>query len=369
MRAQDRDTSPVERCAKRLGVAHDLGHVLLAEREHLGGGGCQGRHAVDLVSGRQDGEDGVGDGFGQLRVLPHDDAALRAAEGLARRSRHDGGALPQRVLKLAASYQPQLVRAIEEETASPPGDHLVHLAQWEREECHGGTQRDQLGAHKRGYLAEEVEVHFEFDGIERDVHDLEAAHTRRAVAAVTRVAAEGLGQAHDDIARFSKCRVDRHIADHAGYQPVVGVPRAKDLLQQFDAQGFDLVDVLGASKPAVHRADMPFGGADSHLGGEQRAHSWTGGRFRSEQVEALPPSPLLVTLNCRQHCLLHLLRRAAGVQHRPGISKDVGVMHFYLLRRRVMHVAHGMISSHRVAIQRTLTLLLSLKIPHGDFVL
>src|SRR6266567_2068149 len=134
------------------------------------------------------------------------------------------------------------MRAIEEETTSPLGDNLLHLLQREREERHGGPQRDQPGEDERRYFAEEVKIHLEFDGIEGNVHDFQAAYACRTIMAVARMAAEGLREAHDDIARFGERRVDRHIADHAGHQSMVNVPCAEDLLEQFDAQGFDLVN-------------------------------------------------------------------------------------------------------------------------------
>src|SRR5260221_7531153 len=88
VRAQHGNATPVESRAERLRVAHDLSHVDPPEGEQLGSGGGQGCHAIDLMSGCQHWEDGMGEGFGQRRIVPDDDAALRAAEGLARRPCH-----------------------------------------------------------------------------------------------------------------------------------------------------------------------------------------------------------------------------------------------------------------------------------------
>src|SRR6266700_3150521 len=121
---------------------------------------------------------------------------------------------------------------------------------------------------------------------------------------------------------------------------MVSVPRTKDLFQQFDAQGFDLVDVLGAGEPAVHRADVPLGGADAHFGGEECSDRWARGRFWGKQVQTLPAAPCLIPCHCCQHRLLHLLGRATGVQDGPGIGEDVRVMHFKLLGW-VLNLTHG----------------------------
>ncbi len=244
------------------------------------------------------------------------------------------------------------MRSIEEETTSPFRDDLLHGLQREREECHGGPQRDQPGAHKRSHLAEEIKIHLKFDGIERDVHDLQTAHPCWPVAAVARMAAEGLRQAHDDIAWFGERGIDRHIADHTCHQSMVSVPRTEDLFEQFDTQCLDLVDVLGTSKPAVHRADVPLGGANADLGGEERSDRRARGRLRSEQIQTLPAAPCLIACHCCQHRLLHLLGRAAGVQDGPGIGEDARIMHFELLGW-VVNITHGVDSSRRILGQRS----------------
>jgi len=79
--------------------------------------------------------------------------------------------------------------------------------------------------------------------------DLQAALASGAIEAVARVAAEGLGHAHDHVSWLGHSVVDRHVAQHAAHQPVVGVAAAEGFLEQLDAQRFDFVDVPGAGAP------------------------------------------------------------------------------------------------------------------------
>ena len=170
-------------------------------------------------------------------------------------------AFAQRILELAAGDQADLMRAVEEYLAAPLRHDLAHLSEREWEQRHRCAQRDQLGPHQRRHLAEQIQIHHQLVGSIGHIHDLQPAHARRAIDAVARVSAERLGDAHDHVARLGEGGIDREIADHAGDQAVVGIAGAKGLLEQFHAQGFDLVDVLRAGEPAIDLADVPFGSA------------------------------------------------------------------------------------------------------------
>ena len=117
--AEHRHAAGVQRVRERLGVGDDRRHVLLAEREQLGGGGGERGDAVDLVGGGERGEDGVEQRRRELRVVPDHHARLRAGERLAGAAGHHRGALAQRVLELAAGDQAELVGAVEEDLAAP----------------------------------------------------------------------------------------------------------------------------------------------------------------------------------------------------------------------------------------------------------
>jgi hypothetical protein len=64
---------------------------------------------------------------------------------------------------------------------------------------------------------------------------------------------------------------------------------AKERNQQFDAEGFSLVNVISASKAPVHWANMPFGCADTYLGGEERSDSWAGGALQGHAGPGTTP--------------------------------------------------------------------------------
>ena len=170
--------------------------------------------------------------------------------------------------------------AIEEDVSAPLCDDVVDGLDGKGEECHRGAKSDDLGAHQRGNFAEEVEIHFKFDRIERNIHDLQTAYSRRPIDTIAGMTTERLSDAHDDITRFGQRCIDRQVANHACYQPVVGIAGAKRLFQEFDTQRFDLVNMFGACEPAVHRADMPLGSACAYLSRKERSDRWTGGSFR-----------------------------------------------------------------------------------------
>ncbi len=140
--------------------------------------------------------------------------------------------------------------------------------------------------------------------------------------------AERLGDAHDHVARLGEGGIHGEIADHARHQAVVGIAGAQGALEQLDAEGFDLVDVLGAGEPAVDLADVPFGRARADLGRQQRAHRGAGGRFGREQVDALFAPPPLIALDRGNHGVLHLLAGTARVKHGRGAGEDLRIVDF-----------------------------------------
>ncbi len=142
------------------------------------------------------------------------------------------------------------------------------------------------------------------------------------------MAAEGLGDAHDHVARLGQGGIDGQIADHAGDEAVVGVAGAEGLLQQFHAQCLDLIDVSRAGKPAVDAADVPLGRPRAHLRRQQGAHGRAGGRFGGQQVDALLAAPALVAPYGGDHRVLHLLAGAAGVENGAGVGQDGRIVDF-----------------------------------------
>src|SRR2546421_9271167 len=52
---------------------------------------------------------------------------------------------------------------IKEDRASPFSDHLMHGLNRKWEEGHESSQRDHMWSNQRGYLTEEMQVHFEFN--------------------------------------------------------------------------------------------------------------------------------------------------------------------------------------------------------------
>ncbi len=328
MRSQHADAPPLQCRAQRLRVADNLGHVHLPEGDHLGRSHGQRGDAVDLMRGGQHGEYGVGDRLSQRRVVPDDDAALRAAEGLARRAGHHRRALAQRVLELPSGHEADLVRAVEKELAAPFGQRLAHLAQGKGEQRHRRAQRHELRPNQRRGPAKQIEIDLQFHRIHGDVNDLQPAHACRAVGPVAGVAAERLSDAHDDVARLGQRGVDGQIADHARHQTMVGIAGAESLFQQFHAQRLDLVDVGRAGEPAVDAADVAFGRPCACFRRQQRPHGRAGRCFGGQQVDALLAAPALIAPDGGDDGLLHLAAVAAGVEDGPRVSQDGGVVDF-----------------------------------------
>jgi len=142
------------------------------------------------------------------------------------------------------------------------------------------------------------------------------------------MSAEWLGDAHDHIARFSERGKDCEIADHAGDKAVIGVAGAKGCLEQLHAQGFDLVDVFRAGKPAIDLADVPFGGAGADFRRQQCPDGGTGGCLGCEQIDALFAPPFLVALHGSKHGVLHLLSGAARFEHGSRLGERFRIVDF-----------------------------------------
>ena len=147
VRAEDGDAAGLERVRERLRVGDDGGHVLLAEREQLGGRGGERGDAVDLVGGGERGEDGVE----QLR---------RQRRGRSRPSRPTAGRRTScrrcRSCTAAPSasgswnWPPAISPswcAPSKKTLPPHSSAIVgDLAHRQREEGHARAERDQLRA-------------------------------------------------------------------------------------------------------------------------------------------------------------------------------------------------------------------------------
>src|SRR5262249_38485358 len=186
-----------------------------------------GGRGIHVMRRRKHREDGSRERLGQRRIVPDEDAALWAAEGLASRAGHHRGALAKGVLELSAGHEAELMRAVKVDRAAPLGNDLAHLANGKGKERHRGAERDHLRADEARCLCEEVEVYFQLDRIDWHVDDLEPAHACRAVYPVARMSTDRLGKAHDDVAWHSHRRVDSEVPDHARDQPMVGVARAE----------------------------------------------------------------------------------------------------------------------------------------------
>jgi len=124
------------------------------------------------MSGSQDRENGVRERFGQVRVVPNDDATLRAAESLACGTRQYCRALAQRILELAAGNQSRLMCSIEKDLASPFRDDLTHRLDRIRKERHGKSEGHQLRTDAPCNLGEQLKIDVQFRLVERNVHDL-----------------------------------------------------------------------------------------------------------------------------------------------------------------------------------------------------
>ena len=149
----------------------------------------------------------------QTWIVPDDDAALRPAKGFPCRSRQDCRSLSQWILVLVAGDEAKLVSTIKEDRASPFSDNLMHGLNRKWEEGHGSSQRDHTWSNQRGYLTEEVQVHFEFNRIKGNIDDLESSYTGRPIDAITGVTSDGLRHAHDHVSRLGKGSIHGQIAD------------------------------------------------------------------------------------------------------------------------------------------------------------
>ena len=219
---------------------------------------------------------------------------MRSAEGLACGAGQHDRAFVQRILELSACDQAGLVRAVEDEFPAPLGDDPAHLAHGQREERHGHAHHHQHRFVLAGGFGKAIQVHFEFVHVEGHIENLQAARPGRAVGAVAGVPAEGLRRRHDHVTGLGQRVIDRHVAEHAAHQAMVGVIAAEGGFEQLDAQGFDLVDVLGAGKPAVDASDVSFGCPRSNFGREQGAHHRAGRRFGRQQIDTAFTAPFFV---------------------------------------------------------------------------
>jgi hypothetical protein len=193
----------------------------------------------------------------------------------------------------------------------------------------GCTERHQLRTQVPSNGSERVQVHRQLDRVHRNVVDQQAAHACRTVLPVAGVSTERLRDTHDDVARFSQRRIDRHVPNHARHQPVVGIPGAEHALQQLDAERLDFIDVLRPGKPAVRRPDVSFRRPLPDLGGEQLAHHRAHRRLGSQKVQALFASPPRIALHCGNHFPLHRGRVAGPVEKVARPLQDAGVVNFH----------------------------------------
>ena len=155
--------------------------------------------------------------------------------------------------------------------------------------------------------------------------------------AVAGVPAERLRRRHDHVTGLGQRVIDRHVAEHAAHQAMVGVIAAEGGFEQLDAQGFDLVDVLGAGKPAVDAPNVPFGCPRPNLGREQGAHHRAGRRFGRQQIETAFAAPFFVPFDGIDDGLRPHPGGLARVHNGPGICQRFPVMDFELSGFRFFH--------------------------------
>ena len=148
----------------------------------------------------------------------------------------------------AACDQAGLVRAVEDELPALPGDDLADLAHGQREERHGHAHHHQFGFVLAGGFGKTIQVHFEFVHVEGHIEICRPRVPAGPSVRLLECPPKGCGA--DMITSPGLVSAyTGHVAEHAAHQAMVGVIAAEGGFEQLDAQGFDLVDVLGAGKP------------------------------------------------------------------------------------------------------------------------
>ena len=95
--------------------------------------------------------------------------------------------------------------------------------------------------------------------------------------------------------------------------------------------------MLGAGKPAVDAANVPFGRPRPDLGREQGAHHRAGRRFGGQQIDATFATPFFVPFDRPNHSLRPHPGGFGGVHNGPGICQRTPVMDFELSGFRFLH--------------------------------
>src|SRR5207248_11027211 len=85
----------------------------------------------------------------------------------------------------------------------------------------------------------------------------------------------------------------------------------------------------------------------AYLGREECPDRRTGWRFRRQEIQTALPAPLFIANNSRKNGFLHLLRRGAGIQNSPCLSKHFRVVDFKLISW-IMYFEHKFISSNPI---------------------
>jgi hypothetical protein len=109
---------------------------------------------------------------------------------------------------------------------------------------------------------------------------------------------------------------------------VIGVAGAKDPLQQFDAEGLDFINVLGAGEPAVGRSDVALGRALPDLRRQQVAHGRAHRRLGCQQVQAFVAPPPGVAGHGVDDGLLHVTRTGGAVEQIAGPGQHRRIVNF-----------------------------------------
>src|SRR5260370_9516759 len=109
--------------------------------------------------------------------------------------------------------------SIEIDVSTPLHDDVAYSLDGKREQRHRGSQRNHPGSNQWCNLAKEVQVNFELDWIERDIHDFQTTDSCQPVETIARMATKGLSAAHNDLACFTQYRINPHITIHTTHLP------------------------------------------------------------------------------------------------------------------------------------------------------
>ena len=184
----------------------------------------------------------------------------------------------------------------------------------------------------RAVFGKGIEIDFELVHVEWDIENLQAACPGGSIIAIAGMSAEWLRRRHDHIARLGQRMIDRHIAEHAAHQAMIRVIATERNLQQFDAQRFDFIDVLGARKPAIDTTDISFRCARVPISEDSKARTigLVGASGASKLIHRSPRHSSF-RLTASMTACAHILGDSVRAHNGPGICKHFPIMDFKLV--------------------------------------